>query len=73
MNQVEWRMSSVNVEELAGKILTLANKPMLSKAENQEVRRLMIALKKAGVSNQEISALTGGKWSESTFPNGSGE
>lgn len=67
IGQVERRMSSVSVEELAVKLVNLANKPTLSKAENEEVRRSMKLLKKAGMTNQEISELTGGKWSESTI------
>ena len=56
----------MNIEELTEKFMALASKETLSKAEHEEVRKCMQQLKKVGVSNKEISALSDGKWSEST-------
>ena len=56
----------MDIEELIEKFMTLANMEILSKSEHEEARKLMKQLKKAGMSNKEISALSNGKWSEST-------
>jgi len=56
----------MNIEELVKKFVNLASKETLSKTEHVEARKLMCELKKSGMSNQEISTLSGGKWSEST-------
>jgi len=56
----------MNIEELVKKFVALASKETLSKSENEEARKLMGQLKKAGMSNSEISVLSDGKWSEST-------
>ncbi len=56
----------MNIEELVKKFVALASKETLSKSENEEARKLMGQLKKAGMSNSEISVLSNGKWSEST-------
>jgi len=56
----------MNIEELTKKFVNLASKTTLSKTEHVEARKLMCELKKSGMSNQEISTLSGGKWSEST-------
>lgn len=56
----------MSIEESAKKFVTLANKETLYKTEHEEVRKLMCQLKKSGMSNSEISKLSGEKWSEST-------
>lgn len=56
----------MNIEELTEKFVALANKETLSKSEHEEARKLMKQLKKGGMSNNEISDLSGGKWSPST-------
>jgi len=56
----------MNIEGLIEKFMALASKETLSKAEHEEARKIMGQLKKAGMSNKEISALSNGKWSEST-------
>jgi len=56
----------MSIEESTKKFVALASKETLSKAEHEEVRRLMKQLKKMGMSNNEISDLSGGKWSTST-------
>jgi DNA-binding transcriptional MerR regulator len=56
----------MKIEETAAKLVILAGKPTLSKAEHQEVVKLMRLLKQAGMSNEEISTLSKGKWSIST-------
>jgi predicted nuclease with TOPRIM domain len=53
-------------EELVKKFAALACKEVLTKQELLEAREIMLRLKKDGMSNQEISNLSGGKWSEST-------
>jgi phage shock protein A len=56
----------MNIEELAQTFVTLAGKPTLSKAEHEEARELMRQLKKSGMTNEEISELSKGKWTTST-------
>ncbi len=56
----------MNIEELIEKFMILASNDILSKTEHEEARKIMGQLKKAGMSNKEISALSNGKWSEST-------
>ena len=56
----------MNIEELIEKFMALASKETLSKAEHEEARKCMQQLKKMGMSNNEISELSGGKWSTST-------
>jgi len=56
----------MNIEELTKKFVALAGKGTLSKAEHEEARKLMTQLKKTGMSNNEISDLSGEKWSPST-------
>lgn len=56
----------MNIEELSVKLVTLANKLTLSKTEHQEARELMRSLKTAGLSNEEISQISKGRWSPST-------
>lgn len=56
----------MNIEELAQKFVILAGKPTLSKAEHEEARELMRQLKKSGMTNDEISELSKGKWTTST-------
>jgi len=60
------RVVPMTIEELVTKFVMLAIKPTLSKAEHEEGRKLMRQLKKEGMSNEEISELSKGKWSEST-------
>ncbi len=55
-----------HIEELATKLINVAGKSILSKAEHEVARKLMQQLKGAGMSNEEISKLSKGKWSEST-------
>ena len=57
----------MNIEELAKKFIVLASKFTLSKAEQEEARDLMRQLKGAGMSNEEISKLSKGKWTPSTI------
>lgn len=57
----------MNIEELAKKFITLASKPTLSKAEHEEARTLMRQLREAGMSNEELSKLSKGKWTPSTI------
>jgi len=54
------------LEEIVKKFSALAGKEALTKGEHLEVLELMRELKKEGVGNQEISNLSGGRWSEST-------
>jgi len=56
----------MNIEELARRFVALANKPILSQVEHDEVRNLMRQLKEEGMSNDEISRLSKGKWTAST-------
>jgi hypothetical protein len=56
----------MSIEELGKKFLNLAKKPMLSKSDHEEIRKLMQQLKNAGMSNEEISKLSNGKWTPST-------
>jgi len=57
----------MNIEELAKKFIALASKSTLSKAEQEEARYLMRQLKEAGMSNEEISKLSEGRWTPSTI------
>jgi len=56
----------MNIEELARRFVALANKPILSQVEHDEVRNLMRQLKEEDMSNDEISRLSKGKWTAST-------
>ena len=56
----------MTIEELAKEFATLAGKPTLAKAEHEEARELMRQLKKSGMTNEEISWLSKGKWTTST-------
>jgi len=62
----ERRTSGMSIEELTKKFVALASQENISKAEHAEVRKLMKQLKNMGMSNNEISDLSGGKWSTST-------
>ncbi len=57
---------SAGIEELARRIAGLAKKPVLSRAEHTEAQRIMREMKKLGLSNEQISALSDGKWTTST-------
>ena len=59
-------MSESDLEAIVKRFVALAGMPILSKAEHEEARNLMRDLKTAGMSNQEISNLSGGRWSESS-------
>ncbi len=56
----------MTIEELGKRFKALAGKPILSKAEQGEVRGLMRQLKEEGIGNDEISELSKGRWSAST-------
>ncbi len=56
----------MNLEDLVKKFVALASQPKLSKAEQEEARDLMKQLKEAGMSNEQISKLSKGRWSPST-------
>lgn len=60
-------MAQKSIDALASRFMTLAKKPELSKAERNELKQLMSLLKQTGMSNEEISALSGGKWSPRTI------
>lgn len=57
----------MNIEELAEKFVVLAKKSALTKLEHAEAQKLMGELKKAGMSNTEISKLSSGRWSFTTI------
>jgi len=59
-------MSSSDIENLVARFVALAANPLLSKAEHKDAQRIMRALREAGMSIQEISGLSNGRWSEST-------
>jgi DNA repair exonuclease SbcCD ATPase subunit len=54
------------LETLVAKLQLLAAKPTLSSAENAEAQSVMQSLKALGMSNEEISKESQGKWSVST-------
>ncbi len=56
----------MGLEDTTKQLVYLAGKKVLSKNEHEEARKCMQQLKKMGVSNNEISDLSGGKWSTST-------
>ncbi|MBA7505954.1 hypothetical protein ES706_04634 [subsurface metagenome] len=56
----------MDLEDITKQLVYLAGKEVLSKNEHEEARKCMRQLKKAGMSNNEISNLSGGKWSTST-------
>lgn len=56
----------MSIEELAKEFVALASKQSLTKAEQEEARQLMRHLKEAGMSNEEISKVSKGKWTPST-------
>lgn len=57
----------MTIEEATKKFVSLAGKPILSKAEHGEAQKLMRQLKEVGMTNEEISKLSGGKWTPSTI------
>lgn len=59
-------MSSVSIEQLVKEFISLASKQTLSKAEHEEAKELMRQLKKSGMTNEEISKVSKGKWTTST-------
>ena len=56
----------MQIDRLAAGFVALANKQNLSKAEHSEAQRLMHQLKESGMSNDEISKLSNGRWSLSS-------
>ena len=54
------------IETLVAKLQLLAAKPSLSAAENAEAQALMQSLKAQGLSNEEISKASNGRWSMSS-------
>ena len=56
----------MNLDELVKMFKALTSKKSLTKAEQKESRDLMRKLKKAGISNGEISELSNGRWAPST-------
>lgn len=58
---------SEDITETIKKFVGLAQKPILSSGENEQVRQLMCQLKILGMSNTDITELSKGKWSESTI------
>jgi len=59
-------VGSSEIEDLVARYVALASKPVLSKAEHKEAQEVMRSLREAGMSIQEISRLSNGRWSEST-------
>jgi len=57
----------MEIEEAVSRLTTLAGNPTLSKSEHAEVKKIMASLKKAGLSNAQISKFGKGRWSESTI------
>lgn len=56
----------MKIEELVKQLIVLATKPLLSKTEHAEAVESMKQLKAFGMSNDEISNLSKGKWTAST-------
>jgi tetratricopeptide (TPR) repeat protein len=54
------------IETMVAKLQLLAVKPTLSPAENAEAQAAMQSLKAEGMSNEEISKISNGRWSPST-------
>jgi len=52
----------MSLEELVKKFIALASKSSLTKPEQEEARQLMKQLKEEGMSNEEISKLSKGRW-----------
>lgn len=57
----------MNLEESVKKFVALASKSSLSKSEQEDARQLMKQLKAGGMTNQQISKLSKGKWTPSTI------
>ena len=55
-----------NIEDAIALLANLASKPVLSKAEHTKVKQIMILLKQSGMTNEEISTLSKGRWTPST-------
>ncbi len=60
-------MAPKSIDALAGRFMTLAKKPKLAKSERNEARQCMVALKQEGLSNEEISELSGGRWAPNSI------
>ena len=56
----------MTIEDTVQKLQSLAAKPTLTKAEHKAAQQLMRQLKEAGMSNDQISMLSHGKWTPST-------
>jgi ABC-type Mn2+/Zn2+ transport system ATPase subunit len=50
-----------SMDKLASKFMTLSKKTKLTKTERAEARQIMVSLKQSGLSNEEISELSGGR------------
>lgn len=57
----------MSLEELVKIFVALASKSSLAKSEQEEARQLMKQLKEAGMTNENISKLSEGKWTPSTI------
>jgi len=57
----------MGIEELIKRFVDLASKPDLSKVEHNEAVDLMRKLKEAGMTKDEISKLSNGRWTPSTI------
>lgn len=60
-------MAQKGIDTLTKLFMALAKKPKLTKPERHEARQLMVSLKQAGLSNDEIAELSGGKWSSNSI------
>ena len=56
----------MGIEEIVHELQNLASKSILSKSEHESARQLMRHLKELGMSNEDISKLSKGKWTPST-------
>ncbi len=56
----------MNLQERVKRFKALASKKSLTKVEQEEARDLMRELKKAGMSNEEISEFSNGRWAPAT-------
>jgi DNA repair exonuclease SbcCD ATPase subunit len=56
-----------DIEKLAKELIALAEKVRLSEPDHERVKSLMAELRRKGMSNEEISEITEGRWKESTI------
>ena len=57
----------MDIEIVASELAQLSKIGILSKGHLEQAKNLMKKLKKMGMSTQEISQITDGKWSESSI------